>query len=152
MPVDFVSTHVYANDTAQNVMHTSEDIPRDKMVWRAVKMVHDQIAASPYPAMPLIFSEYNASYANEPNITDSVYMGAWLANNIRLCDGLTASMAYWAFLRCIRRAGNRPHTVLRRLRPDRRRPDSRRPTLHDLRRFCTCSATERLAHATPTPR
>ena len=97
VPVDFVSTHVYANDTAQNVMHTDENIPRDKMVWRAVKMVHDQIAASPYPAMPLIFSEYNASYANEPNITDSDYMGPWLANNIRLCDGLTAGMAYWDF-------------------------------------------------------
>jgi len=24
-------------------------------------------------------------------------MGPWLANNIRLCDGLTQSMAYWAF-------------------------------------------------------
>jgi xylan 1,4-beta-xylosidase len=45
----------------------------------------------------LIFSEYNASYANEPNITDSDYMGPWLANTIRQCDGLTESMAYWAF-------------------------------------------------------
>ena len=97
VPVDFVSTHVYANDTAENVMHTEENIPRDKMVWRAVKMVHDQIAASPLPKLPLIFSEYNASYANEPNITDSIYMGPWMANNIRLCDGLTESMAYWAF-------------------------------------------------------
>ncbi len=24
-------------------------------------------------------------------------MGPWLANKIRLCDGLTESMAYWAF-------------------------------------------------------
>jgi xylan 1,4-beta-xylosidase len=97
VPVDFVSTHVYANDTADNVLHTNENVPRDTMVWRAVKMVHDQIAASALPKLPLIFSEYNASYANEPNITDSVYMGPWLANNIRLCDGLTESMAYWAF-------------------------------------------------------
>jgi xylan 1,4-beta-xylosidase len=97
VPIDFVSTHVYANDTADNVMHTNENIPRDTMVYRAVKMVHDQIAASPYPKIPLIFSEYNASYANEPNVTDSPYMGPWLANNIRLCDGLTESMAYWSF-------------------------------------------------------
>jgi len=97
VPVDFVSTHVYANDTAQNVLGTNEDVPRDTMVWRAVKMVHDEIASSPYPKMPLIFSEYNASYANEPNVTDSTYMGPWLANNIRLCDGLTESMSYWAF-------------------------------------------------------
>jgi xylan 1,4-beta-xylosidase len=95
--VDFVSTHVYANDTADNVLHTNEDIPRETMVWRAVEKVHDEIARSPYPKLPLIFSEYNASYANEPNVTDSTYMGPWLANNIRLCDGLTESMDYWAF-------------------------------------------------------
>jgi xylan 1,4-beta-xylosidase len=97
VPVDFVSTHVYANDTAPNVLHTDENIPRDTMVYRAVKMVHDEILASAYPRIPLIFSEYNASYANEPNVTDSTYMGPWLANNIRLCDGLTESMDYWAF-------------------------------------------------------
>jgi xylan 1,4-beta-xylosidase len=97
VPVDFVSTHVYANDTATNVLHTDEVILRDKMVWRAVQMVHDEIAHSPYPDIPLIFSEYNASYANEPNVTDSTFMGPWLANNIRLCDGLTQSMDYWAF-------------------------------------------------------
>ena len=97
VPVDFASTHVYANDTADNVMKTNEDIPRDLMVWRAVEMVHKQILASPFPKMPLIFSEYNASYANEPNVTDSTYMGPWMANNIRLCDGLTDSMDYWAF-------------------------------------------------------
>ena len=96
IPVDFVSTHVYANDTAHNVLGTDEDVPRDKMVWRAVQMVHDEIARSAYPGIPLIFSEYNASYANEPNVTDSTFMGPWLANNIRLCDGLTQSMAYWA--------------------------------------------------------
>jgi xylan 1,4-beta-xylosidase len=97
VPIDFVSTHVYANDTADNVLKLNEDVPRDKMVYRAVKMVHDQIVASPFPTLPLIFSEYNASYANEPNVTDSPYMGPWLANNIRLCDGLTQSMAYWSF-------------------------------------------------------
>jgi xylan 1,4-beta-xylosidase len=96
-PLDFVSTHVYANDTAPNVLHTDEDVSRETMVYRAVKMVHDQILHSPYPHIPLIFSEYNASYANEPNVTDSTFMGPWLANNIRLCDGLTESMAYWSF-------------------------------------------------------
>ena len=97
VPADFVSTHVYGNDDAKNVFGTDENIPRDQMVWRAVKAVHEEIARSAFPHMPLIFSEYNASYANEPDVTDTVYMGPWLANNIRLCDGLTESMAYWAF-------------------------------------------------------
>ncbi len=97
VPVDFVSTHVYANDTAANVFGTSEAIPREAMVCRAVGKVHDQIKASALPRLPLIFSEYNASYMNEPEITDSVYMGPWLANTIRLCDGLVDEMSYWTF-------------------------------------------------------
>lgn len=97
VPVDFVSTHVYANDSSEDVFKTKEDIPRDVMVYRSVKKVHEEIEHSAYPHMPLIFSEYNASYANEPNVTDSTYMGPWLANNIRLCDGLTESMSYWSF-------------------------------------------------------
>ncbi|MGA9240372.1 MAG: glycosyl hydrolase family 39 [Silvibacterium sp.] len=97
VPVDFVSTHVYGNDTAPNVLGTNEDVPRDQMVYQAVKKVHDQIASSPLPHLPLIFSEYGASYSNEPNVTDSPFMGPWFANTIRQCDGLVEDMAYWTF-------------------------------------------------------
>ncbi len=97
VPVDFVSTHVYANDTAKDVFGTSEQIPRNQMVCRSVKKVHDEIGASAFPQMPLIFSEYNASYANEPDVTDTVYMGPWIATTISQCDGLTESMSYWSF-------------------------------------------------------
>ena len=97
IPVDFASSHVYANDSAKDVMGTDENIPRDQMVPRSVRKVHDEIAASPFPKLPLIFSEYNASYANEPNVTDSIYMGPWLATTIAQCDGLTESMSYWTF-------------------------------------------------------
>jgi xylan 1,4-beta-xylosidase len=97
IPVDFASSHVYANDTAKDVFHTDEAIPRDRMVCRSVRKVHDEIVASPLPSTPLIFSEYNASYANEPNVTDTIYMGPWLATTISQCDGLTESMSYWTF-------------------------------------------------------
>ena len=97
IPVDFTSTHVYANDTAQDVFHTAESIPRNQMVCRSVRKVHDEIAASPLPTTPLIFSEYNATYANEPDITDTVFMGPWLATTISQCDGLTEAMYYWSF-------------------------------------------------------
>ncbi len=97
IPVDFASSHVYANDMAKDVFHTNEEIPRDKMVCRSVRKVHDEITSSPLPSTPLIFSEYNASYANEPNVTDSIYMGPWLATTISQCDGLTQAMSYWSF-------------------------------------------------------
>jgi xylan 1,4-beta-xylosidase len=97
IPVDFVSSHVYANDTAKDVFGTNEDIPRDKMVCRAVSKVHDQILASSAPGLPLIWSEFNASYKNESEVTDSVYMGPWLAGTASQCDGLVNMMSYWTF-------------------------------------------------------
>jgi xylan 1,4-beta-xylosidase len=97
VPVDFVSTHVYGNDGAPDVFGSNEIIPRERMVCRAVKKVHDQIKASARPSLPLIWSEFNASYKNEPEITDSTYMGPWMADTIRQCDGLVDEMSYWSF-------------------------------------------------------
>ncbi|GAB3786412.1 GH39 family glycosyl hydrolase [Dyella agri] len=97
VPVDFVSTHVYGDDTADNVFHTRENIPRKDMVCRAVDKVHKEVLASPYPKLPFIMSEFNASYANLPNVTDTVYMGPWLANTIRACAGKVEAMSYWTF-------------------------------------------------------
>jgi len=95
IPVDFVSTHVYGNDSSTDVFNTNENIPRDRMVCRAVKKVHEQIQASAKPGLPLIWSEFNASYKNEPEVTDSVYMGPWMAETIQQCDGLVDIMSYW---------------------------------------------------------
>ena len=97
VPADFVSSHVYGNDKAEDVFGTHEQIPRDRMVCRAVAKVHEQIKASAMPNLPLIWSEFNASYANEPDVTDSTYMGPWLADTIRQCDGLVDEMSYWTF-------------------------------------------------------
>jgi xylan 1,4-beta-xylosidase len=97
VPLDFFSTHVYANDRSQDVFGTNEEIDRAHMVCRAVKKVHDQIKASAMPNLPLIWSEYNASYMNEPNITDQVFMAPWLADTIRQCDGMVDMMSYWTF-------------------------------------------------------
>jgi xylan 1,4-beta-xylosidase len=97
IPVDFVSTHVYGNDDAKNVLGSDESVPRTRMVCRAAAKVHDQVKASARPDLPVIFSEYNASYKNEPDVTDAPFMGPWLADTIRQCDGLTEMMSYWTF-------------------------------------------------------
>jgi len=97
VPVDFAATHVYGNDRAEDVFGTHESIPRTQMVCHAVKKVHDQIVASPFPNTPLIWSEFNASYMNEPAVTDTAFMGPWMADTIRQCDGLTQMMSYWTF-------------------------------------------------------
>jgi xylan 1,4-beta-xylosidase len=97
IPVDFVSSHVYGNDSAEDVFGTHEKIPRDQMVCRAIGKVHEQIKSSSLPNLPLIWSEFNASYKNEPTVEDAAYMGPWLADTIRQCDGLVDEMSYWTF-------------------------------------------------------
>jgi len=95
VPVDFVSAHIYPNDTAQNVFGKAEDIPQSEMVACAVRKVYQQVQASAQPQLPIIWSEYNAGF---DGLLDSPYVGAWLANNIRLCaGGLVTEMSYWTF-------------------------------------------------------
>ncbi len=99
VPLDFVSTHVYGNDTAADVFGTGPHptIAPHGMVCAAVEKVHQQIAHSAMPQMPLIWSEYNATYMNQPEITDSIYMGPWLARSIAECGDKAQMMSYWAF-------------------------------------------------------
>ena len=96
-PLDFVSTHVYANDLSKDVFATDENINRSEMVGRAVQKVYNQVKSSARPDLPIHWTEYNASYKNEIDVTDTAFMGPWLAKNIRLCDGLATTMSYWTF-------------------------------------------------------
>lgn len=95
IPFDFVSTHVYGNDVSRDVFGTNEKIPRRSMVARSAKKVFDQVKASAAPDTPIFWTEYSASYMNQPEVTDSAFMGPWLANNIRECAGLVTLMSYW---------------------------------------------------------
>jgi len=97
VPADFVSTHVYGNDSVTDVFGGGAPISREEMVCSAVKKVHEQIKSSARPDLPLIWSEFNASYKNEPDITDAPYMGPWLADTIEQCAGMVDVMSYWSF-------------------------------------------------------
>ncbi|HTV81458.1 MAG TPA: hypothetical protein VME18_02315 [Acidobacteriaceae bacterium] len=97
VPLDFVSTHVYGNDTSRNVFHDNRPIPPYQMVCAAVDKVHQEILHSARPHIPLIWSEFNATYMNQQEITDSIFMGPWLADTISECDGMTRMMSYWSF-------------------------------------------------------
>lgn len=95
VPLDFVSTHVYANDTPKDVFGTEGPVDRSTMLARAVDKVYREVKSSERPGLPIHWSEFNASYANEADVTDSAFMGPWLAMTIAACDGKTEMMAYW---------------------------------------------------------
>ncbi|GGH10566.1 beta-xylosidase [Silvibacterium dinghuense] len=95
VPVDFVSTHGYADDTVENLFGTQEDIPMDDRVCRAVEKVHKEIAASAMPRLPLFWTEWNVQGDHESRDTD--FVGTGLANTIRECDGKVNMMSFWTF-------------------------------------------------------
>jgi xylan 1,4-beta-xylosidase len=95
VPVDFVSSHGYADDTTLDLFGKNEDIPMDDRVCRAVAKVHDQIKASADPNLPLIWSEWNVQGMD--NSRDTTFVGPALANTVRECDGLANMMSFWTF-------------------------------------------------------
>lgn len=97
VPTDFISSHSYGDDTTEDLFGTSEDIPMDRRVCLSINKVHDQIAASARPGLPLMWTEWNVPSFGPLNARDTEYVGAALADNIRQCDGLVNMMSYWTF-------------------------------------------------------
>jgi xylan 1,4-beta-xylosidase len=95
VPVDFVSTHAYADDTVENLLGTDEQIPMDSRVCRAVEKVRSEIKSSAMPDLPLFISEWNTQGTMDAR--DTIFMGPALANTVRECDGLTEMMSFWTF-------------------------------------------------------
>lgn len=95
VPVDFVSTHGYADDTVQDLFGTNEDIPMDDRVCRAAAKVNSEIKSSSKPTLPLIWSEWNVQGAMQSR--DTTFLGPALANTVRECDGLVNMLSFWTF-------------------------------------------------------
>jgi xylan 1,4-beta-xylosidase len=95
VPVDFVSTHGYADDTVEDLFGTKEDIPMDERVCRAVAKVRGEIKASSTPDVPLFLTEWNVQGMMDSR--DTIFVGPALANTVRQCDGLVEMMSFWTF-------------------------------------------------------
>ncbi|MBS0389069.1 MAG: glycosyl hydrolase family 39 [Proteobacteria bacterium] len=97
VPVDFVSSHGYGDDSVEDLFGTHDDIPMDQRVCRAIGKVRGQIAASAYPKLPLMWTEWNVPSFGPLKARDTAYVGAGLADVIRQCDGLVDEMSFWTF-------------------------------------------------------
>lgn len=97
IPADFVSTHGYADDTVSNLFHTHQKIPMDQRVGLAIKKVHDEIAASAHPGLPLMWTEWNVPSFGPLNARDTIYVGPAVAYDIRQCQGMVDMMSFWTF-------------------------------------------------------
>ena len=95
VPVDFVSTHAYADDTTLDLFGENLDIPMDEREYRALSKVRGEIKASNKPDLPLFLTEWNVQ--GEKESRDTTFVGPALANTVRLCDGLVDMMSFWTF-------------------------------------------------------
>jgi xylan 1,4-beta-xylosidase len=95
VPVDFVSTHGYADDTTLDLFGKDIPMPMDERVCKAVEKVHNEIRASSTPDLPLFWTEWNVQGMRESR--DTIFTGPGLANTIRQCDGLVNMMSWWTF-------------------------------------------------------
>jgi xylan 1,4-beta-xylosidase len=110
VPVDFVSTHGYADDTVEDLFGTDEVIAMDERVCRAVAKVRGEIKSSATPNLPLFWTEWNVQGMNESR--DTIFVGPALANTIRQCDGAVDMLSFWTFSDVFEEGGPIPRPFL----------------------------------------
>ncbi|HVZ15688.1 MAG TPA: hypothetical protein VG897_01115 [Terriglobales bacterium] len=97
VPVDFISSHGYADDTTEDLFGQKLDIPMNQRVCKAIEKVHNQIKSSARPNLPFFWTEWNVPSYSELKARDNVYVGPALAYDIEQCDGLVDEMSLWTF-------------------------------------------------------
>jgi xylan 1,4-beta-xylosidase len=95
VPVDFVSTHGYSDDTVEDLFGTHQNIPIEQRACKAVEKVGHQIQASPSPNLPLLWTEWNVSGYGDLHAGDTSYLATATAQTIHDCDGMLDILSFW---------------------------------------------------------
>ena len=99
-PVDFVTTHTYGvvggfldeNGADDTKLDSSPDA-----IIGDVRRVRDQISASPFPQLPLYFSEWSTSYTPRDSVHDSYVSAPYILTKLKATQGLAQGMSYWTY-------------------------------------------------------
>jgi xylan 1,4-beta-xylosidase len=98
--IDFVTTHTYGVDGGfldeEGRSDTKLSASPDAIVGD-VRHVRQQIAASPFPELPLYFSEWSTSYTPRDSVHDSYISAPYILNKLQACRGLVQGMSYWTY-------------------------------------------------------
>lgn len=85
VPLDFLTTHVYANDPQEALFGQANKYPFEEVIPRGLEMVKGQIAESAMPDLPLWLTEWSSQNP------------AFIVDTIRNCIGMVEAMSYWTF-------------------------------------------------------
>jgi len=98
--VDFVTTHTYGVRGGFLDEAGREDNkldPSPDAIIGDVRRVREQISASPYPWLPLYFSEWSTSYSPRDAVHDSYIGASYILTKLKASQGLAQGMSYWTY-------------------------------------------------------
>jgi xylan 1,4-beta-xylosidase len=99
-PVDFVTTHTYGVDGGfldeQGKSDTKLSASPDAIIADARK-VRAEIAASPFPKLPLYFTEWSTSYTPRDAVHDSYVSAPYILSKLKAVQGIVQGMSYWTY-------------------------------------------------------
>jgi xylan 1,4-beta-xylosidase len=98
--VDFVATHTYGVDggfldeTGKDDTKLSE---KPDAIVGDVLRVRREIEASPFPGIPLFFTEWSTSYTPRDLVHDSYISAPYILAKLKACQGALQGMSYWTY-------------------------------------------------------
>ena len=98
--VDFVTTHTYGVQGGFLDENGKEDTkldPSPDAIVGDVRRVRAQISVSPFPHLPLYFTEWSTSYTPRDSVHDSYISAAYILSKLKACQGLVQGMSYWTY-------------------------------------------------------
>jgi len=98
--IDFITTHTYGVQGGfldeDGKSDTKLDPSPDSIIGD-VRRVRTQISASPFPGLPLYFSEWSTSYTPRDSVHDSYISAPYILTKLKACQGLVQGMSYWTY-------------------------------------------------------
>jgi xylan 1,4-beta-xylosidase len=99
-PVDFVTTHTYGVDGGfldEKGQSDTKLSPSPDAIVGDVRRVRAEIAASPFPNLPLYFTEWSTSYTPRDAVHDSYVSAPYILEKLKASQGLAQGMSYWTY-------------------------------------------------------
>ncbi|ADV83437.1 GH39 family glycosyl hydrolase [Terriglobus saanensis] len=98
--VDFVTTHTYGVQGGfldENGKSDTKLDPSPDAIVGDVRRVRSEISKSPFPNLPLYFSEWTTSYTPRDAVHDSYISAAYILSKLKACQGMAQGMSYWTY-------------------------------------------------------
>lgn len=99
-PIDFVSTHTYGVSGGfldENGKSDTKLSPSPDAIVGDVKRVRQQVNASPFPGLPVYFTEWSTSYTPRDAVHDSYVSAPYILSKLKASEGLVQGMSYWTY-------------------------------------------------------